>query len=386
MTIVVTGGGSGGHITPILAVASELKQLDASIRIVYIGQRGDKLADLPAADPHIDAVYTVYAGKFRRYHGEGWRQLLDLPTVFKNFRDLFLIFAGLIQSYFLLRKIRPTIIFTRGGFVSVPVAIGGKLNGISYITHDSDAIPSLANRLIARWASLHAVALPEEIYPYPIDKTVMVGVPINKKYQVVTNEAQRAYRKELGLAGYNQVILVTGGGNGAAILNDIMVANCLALLRVRPQLVLLHITGRALQAKTEQAYAAVLTPELMKQVRVEGFVDNLYAYSGAADVIVARGGATNLAEFAVQRKTCIVVPTTTGQPWANKNTDELVKRNAIIKLTETQLEQEGRLAAVLSELLDNSSKRSELESAIGMLAQPNAGLAIAKILVKEGQT
>jgi UDP-N-acetylglucosamine--N-acetylmuramyl-(pentapeptide) pyrophosphoryl-undecaprenol N-acetylglucosamine transferase len=150
--------------------------------------------------------------------------------------------------------------------------------------------------------------------------------------------------------------------------------------------VLLHITGRALQAKTEQAYAAVLTPELMKQVRVEGFVDNLYAYSGAADVIVARGGATNLAEFAVQRKTCIVVPTTTGQPWANKNTDELVKRNAIIKLTETQLEQEGRLAAVLSELLDNSSKRSELESAIGMLAQPNAGLAIAKILVKEGQT
>ena len=382
----MTGGGSGGHITPILAVASELKQLDATTLIIYIGQRGDKLADLPAADPNIDAVYTVFAGKFRRYHGEGLRQLLDLPTVYKNLRDLFLIVAGTVQSYFLLRKIRPDIIFTRGGFVSVPVAIGGKLNGTAYITHDSDAIPSLANRLIARWAMLHAVALPEEIYPYPIDKTVMVGVPINKKYQAVTADLKRTYRTQLGLTGFDQVVLVTGGGNGAAIINDIVVANSLALLRARPKLVLLHITGRDLLEKTERAYAAVLTKERMKQVRIEGFVDNLYAYSGAADVIVARGGATNLAEFAVQRKACIIVPTTTGQPWANKNTDELVKRQAVIKLTETQLEQEGRLATVIDELLEKPAQREALESAIGQLAQPNAGLAIAKILLKNGQT
>jgi len=85
----VTGGGSGGHITPILAVASELKAIDKTIVISYIGQTGDKLADIPAADPNITAVYSVQAGKFRRYHGEGLKQLLDLPTIYKNIRDGF---------------------------------------------------------------------------------------------------------------------------------------------------------------------------------------------------------------------------------------------------------------------------------------------------------
>jgi UDP-N-acetylglucosamine--N-acetylmuramyl-(pentapeptide) pyrophosphoryl-undecaprenol N-acetylglucosamine transferase len=160
MTIVVTGGGSGGHITPILAVAAELKQLDKSIRIVYIGQTGDKLADIPAADPHIDEVFTVRAGKFRRYHGEGWRQLLDIDTQLKNVRDAILVLIGLWQSFWLVRRLQPQVIFSRGGFVSVPVSLGGWLNHVPYITHDSDSMPSLANRLIARWAHLHAVALP----------------------------------------------------------------------------------------------------------------------------------------------------------------------------------------------------------------------------------
>jgi len=90
----MTGGGSGGHITPILAVAHEVKQIDSSTRIYYVGQTGDSLGDIPAQHPSIDEVYTVRAGKLRRYHGEGWRQLLDIPTVLKNIRDLWFVFVG----------------------------------------------------------------------------------------------------------------------------------------------------------------------------------------------------------------------------------------------------------------------------------------------------
>jgi len=79
----VTGGGSGGHIIPILAVAHELKQLDTGIEIIYIGQTGDSLGDVPAENESIDRVYTVRAGKFRRYPGEGWKQLLDGETLYK---------------------------------------------------------------------------------------------------------------------------------------------------------------------------------------------------------------------------------------------------------------------------------------------------------------
>jgi UDP-N-acetylglucosamine--N-acetylmuramyl-(pentapeptide) pyrophosphoryl-undecaprenol N-acetylglucosamine transferase len=178
MTIVVTGAGSGGHITPVLAVAHELKKQQEDIRIVYIGQKGDSLADVPAADQNIDEVFLIQAGKLRRYHGEGWRQLLDLPTMWKNIRDAGRVVVGLFQSFNLLRKIRPEVIFIKGGFVGVPVGLAAAVLRIPYITHDSDALPGLANRIIAPWAKKHAVGLPKEVYSYPPDKTITVGVPL----------------------------------------------------------------------------------------------------------------------------------------------------------------------------------------------------------------
>src|SRR5215471_5576967 len=111
VTIVLSGGGSGGHITPILAVASELKKLRSGLHLVYVGQKGDTLADIPAAHPAIDEVFMVRAGKFRRYSGEGWRQLFDVATQAKNIRDAFRVLVGIWQSYRLMRKLRPAIIF-----------------------------------------------------------------------------------------------------------------------------------------------------------------------------------------------------------------------------------------------------------------------------------
>src|ERR1044072_2420958 len=106
MRIVVTGGGSGGHTIPNLAVAAELKKLDSAITVLYIGQTGDGLGDVPAADKNIDRMYTVRAGKFRRYHGEGWRQLLDVTTLLKNLRDVVYVLVGIWQSFWLLGKIK----------------------------------------------------------------------------------------------------------------------------------------------------------------------------------------------------------------------------------------------------------------------------------------
>src|SRR6266542_6902052 len=123
MKIALTGGGSGGHITPLLAVAHELKNQDPQIAITYIGQKGDGLADIPAQDPNIDTVKLVHAGKFRRYHGEGWRQLLDIPTMLKNIRDAVLVLAGIWESFWLLKTLRPDVVFVKGGFVGVPVGL-----------------------------------------------------------------------------------------------------------------------------------------------------------------------------------------------------------------------------------------------------------------------
>ena len=379
----MTGGGSGGHITPILAVASELKRQQPTARIVYIGQRGDALADLPATDPNIDEVRTISAGKFRRYHGEGWHQLLDLRTQFLNVRDGYRTLAGLWQSYRLMGQIKPSVIFTRGGFVSVPVALAGKLRGVPYITHDSDSIPSLANRIIARWATQHAVALPKELYPYPASKTITVGIPLSNNYQPLTHELRQQYRHELGIPLDAQVVMVTGGGNGAENLNMTLVANVPALLKHFPRLVVLHLTGRALEGSTAAAYNTAVQGDDRHRVRVIGFATDLYRYSGSADIVIARGGATNLAEFATQGIACIIIPSKQ-LLWNVKNSEALSKRQAIVELTEDAAEQELRLAHVISDLLDDDSKRTELAKRLAAYAHPDAAAETAKLILGTG--
>ncbi|MDB5181314.1 MAG: UDP-N-acetylglucosamine--N-acetylmuramyl- (pentapeptide) pyrophosphoryl-undecaprenol [Candidatus Saccharibacteria bacterium] len=383
----MTGGGSGGHITPILAVAQELKRVRPDIHITYISQTGDAFQDIPEDHPSIDEVYHVRAGKFRRYHGEGWRQLLDLKTMYLNIRDAIFILTGLVQSYLLLRKIQPNIIFTRGSYVSVPVCLSAALQGIPYVTHDSDAIPSLTNRIIARWASVHAVALPKELYPYPADKTVTVGVPISGDYKPVDGVLKKQYRKELGLQGYAEILLVTGGGLGAQRLNTAVIENASFLLQQYPRMAIVHLTGKANEAEVQAAYDEVLkSQDVRKRMIVKGFTTDMARYSGAADVVVARGGATNLAELAVQAKPCIIVPNpllTGGHQL--KNTAALKKRGAIVELTEDQIEQELRLGHVVIDILAHPAKVQELSRQFASFALPDAAKRIAAVLLDKAR-
>lgn len=384
MTIVMTGGGSGGHITPILAVARELKILNPDIRIVFIGQRGDGLSDLPAADPNIDKVYAIWAGKFRRYHGEGWRQIFDLKTQAKNMRDAFRVLLGALESCLILRRIKPSVIFTRGGFVSVPVAIGGWLNGIPYITHDSDSIPSLANRIIAKGARWHAVALPEDVYPYPRFKTRMVGVPVSASYKPVSASLRSQYRQELGITDEQPFIFVTGGGNGADQLNRAVAETIPHLLKDFPNLVVVHVAGRSLENSTSNLYDRLIDDDKRPQVRVEGFLTDLYRYSGAADIVVNRGGATNIAEFALQGKACVIIPSKS-LVWNVKNVAILAERHAAVQLSEAESEEPGKLYGVLLDLLKRPDNRIELEKTLHKLARPGSAQELADLILELGK-
>ena len=333
--------------------------------------RGDRLIDIPQNDRNIDESYTITAGKFRRYYGEGIRQLLNLRIQYLNLRDGFRIVIGLWQSWRLLGRIRPEVVFTRGGFVSVPVALASRLRRIPFITHDSDSTPSLANRIIAPWATMHAVALPVQYYPYPESKTVCVGVPISADYKPVSKTEMHALRLKLGLSGFEYVICVTGGGNGAKKLNDIFIDNARFLLKQYPNMAIIHIAGRSLAEDVGKAYDGWLSPNDRSRVIVKGYVTDLYRYSGAADIIIARGGATNLAEFATQHKACIIIPSPQ-LIWNVKNTQTLAKVNAVIMLNEDQAEQERRLAYTIAGLIDNPRTREKLANKFAQFSKPNA--------------
>lgn len=384
--IVLTGGGSGGHITPILAIAAELRRAHGDdVRLIYVGQTGDKLGDIPAKDPHIDQVFTVRAGKFRRYHGEGFKQLLDLPTMAKNLRDAVFVLIGIWQSWRIIGRLKPDVVFSRGGFVSVPVALGAALNRVPYITHDSDPIPSLANRIIAPWAAIHAVALPKEIYAYPPDKTVTTGVPLQATFEPVTESLKQHYRLLIKIPKSAQLIFVIGGGQGAVGLNDAVTEALPHLMHEFPDLHVVHVAGRANEKAVNILYEGSLSPAEQGRVQVFGYLSDVYRYSGAADLVITRAGATNLAEFAVQGKACIVVP---GSVLAGghqvKNAQYLQNREAAIVIPELSLQEDpNRLAKQVDKLLKDPQQLDDLGRSLSQFAKPHATREIADLIYEQ---
>ncbi len=384
-TIVLTGAGSGGHITPILALAAELKRQQPQVHLIYLGQRGDKLGDLPAKDSNIDEVYTVRAGKLRRYHGEGVKQLLDVVTTLTNIRDVLYVLIGIFQSWRLLRRLRPDVIFIRGGFMGVPVGLAAGWLHIPYVTHDSDAIPGLASRIIARRATKHAVALPPEVYPYPADKTVMTGIPLRAEFVPVTAALQQRYRTAIDIPAKARMLFVVGGGLGAQRINQAVAEAVPHLLHQFRNLYVVHAVGRAHEAAMQACYQQDLTETEQGRVHVYGYLEDVYRYSGAADIIITRAGATNLAEFAVQGRACIVVPS----PFLAgghqlKNAQYLEAQAAAVVLDEADmLADPNRLAKQVSTLLHDDALCQKLEKNLGAFAKPRASQELAKLVLEQ---
>ena len=386
MKIVLTAGGSGGHITPLIAIALELKKQQPNCHITYIGQKGDSFTKLIDDANCFDDSYFVRAGKFRRFHNEGFKQFLDIATIYKNIRDLFYVLIGIGQSYSIMKKIKPDIVFSRGGYVSVPVCLGAKLNGINYITHDSDPIPSLANRLIAPWATTNAVSLPPEVYPYKPSKTINTGVPINQNFSYVNKKAYNNAREQINVPLKSKVVFIVGGGQGSQILNNAAMAITEHLINQFEDLYIILAAGDQNLEKVEAYFMNSLTPKQQEHVRLHGFINNMYEYSAAADIIVTRAGATNLAEFALQGKACIVVPSNflTGGHQL-KNAAVLADKGACLIMDESDLIADAnKLAKMLVKLLENPSEIVNLASNLHLLAKPEATYDLAKLILNRG--
>jgi len=386
VTIVLTGGGSGGHITPLLAIASELKKEKPGIKLVYISQKGDNLADIPAKDSNIDQIFSVRAGKFRRYHGEGPWQFLNPLTVALNIRDAIYVKIGFLQSYLLFKKIRPDMIFSRGGYVSVPVCLAAKLRGVKYITHDSDPVPSLTNKIIGRWAELNLVSAPKEFYPYAPDKTINTGVPVSHKFELINAELRSKYRQKLNIGQKDKLLFVIGGGLGAQSINKAMVNIAPNLLTEFDDLRVVHIVGRGNEGSVLEDYDT-LEPGKRERVEIISFTDKVYLYSGAADLIITRAGATNLAEFEIQGVPCIVIPSSflvAGHQL--KNAQILKDSQAVAIVDGQQLDKDPNiLAKEVSRLLNNPKERHQLGLELAKMAHPKAGHEIASIILKTAE-
>ena len=377
----MTGGGSGGHITPLLSLAHALKEISPQTRVIYIGLRGDKV-NIPKDQQGVfDEVYYVSSGKFRRYNGESFlSRIIDIKTLALNIKDFFKVCTGILQSRKILKKIKPDAVLSKGGFVVVPVGIAAHWQRVPIVTHDSDIIPGLANRILGRWAVIHATGMPAALYKYPPDKTRYVGIPIDSNIRIVTPKLQKDYRKQIGLPADSLVMLVAGGGLGSKRINELVLSIAPDLLASESKLYIIHITGSQHQQAVKEKYETRLSAEQIDRVQTFGFTNELFRYSGAADLIITRSGATILAEFALQAKACIVIPSPfLAAGHQLKNASELGALDAAKVVSENIAPAD--LFKITHELLTDDRKRTELATKLSITAKPKASEKLSKILL-----
>lgn len=380
MKILLVGGGSGGHITPLLAVASQIKKDKPNAEIAVITERLGVFNHLFDGADQIDSLYFINAGKFRRYHGESLhKKIFDVRTILLNIRDIIRLAVGTIESIWALMRIRPDVAFIKGGYVGVPVGLACRIFRTPYVTHDSDAVPGLTNRFIGKGAIYNAVGMPPENYNYKKEKIVYVGVPVTDDFIDSDASLRKSKRSELDVAKDEILLLVTGGSNGAKRLDEIIHASLEEILEKNPKLNIVHQVGR----NNEKLYEDYPL-KLHARIRVSTFLQPLSAYLAAADIVIARAGATAIAEIGHMKKPLILVP----NPYLTgahqiKNAKALQKLDAVIVIDEHKaLEEHALISDAVYDLLKSQDLRENLQEKLYSLTQKDATKKISNILTK----
>jgi UDP-N-acetylglucosamine--N-acetylmuramyl-(pentapeptide) pyrophosphoryl-undecaprenol N-acetylglucosamine transferase len=380
--IVLTGGGSGGHITPLLSLGHALKKQNPSCNIVYIGHKGDKFDKQQERYHDFDFIGFVNGGKFRRYHGESvLAHLLDFKTIILNIRDFFRFLGSIQKAWRILVKVRPDVVFSKGGFVAVPVGIAAKIRGIPIVTHDSDTVPGLANKIIGRWASVRATGMPAEFYNYSSGNVIYTGIPTDERLTHSNKNDVSKYKKEIGVNTLDKLLLIVGGSLGARDINDKILKIAAELLENQPKLHIVHIAGMKNEEEVKRQYGVLLEGANNKKISVVGFTNEFYKYVEAADLIVSRAGASSIAEYAAAQKPCILIPSpflTGGHQL--KNAEQLQKIGAV-EVLENDAPAEMLLGKIIK-LLASPAKCSSLAKKLGSMAKADAAANLAKILLE----
>lgn len=319
----------------------------------------------------------MFAGKFRRYHGESLlKHLLDIKTNALNLRDAVWIGIGFLQSLRILGKVKPDMLLLKGGYVGVPIGLAAAVKRRPFITHDSDALPGLANRLVSRWAKYHATGLPAEYYKYPSASVKHVGVLVAEDYQPVTPAQAKQFKIDLQISPSSKVLLVTGGSLGARAINLSLVKIASELLDRFYDLEIIHQVGKG----NTRVYGDFAHPRL----HVLEFMQPMHRYTGAADVVITRAGANTLAELGVQGKATIVIPNprlTGGHQL--KNAQTLLNQEAVRVVDEAALtERPALLVEAVEDLLADSAGRQRLGSKLQALTVPDASHRLALLLLE----
>ena len=329
---------------------------------------------------HFDAnlpVHTIMAGKLRRYnHVSIARQLFWPSVVLLNIRDSFLVGLGFLQSIVKLIIWRPDVVFTKGGFVCLPVGIAARILRIPLVIHDSDAHPGLTNRVLGKWATSIATGAPLEYYSYPAAKSRYVGIPISSEFHEFSDKERLLAKSKWGISEQYPLIVVTGGGLGAGRINNVVTLMLDNLLKLG-SLVLISGTGQYDELRS-------ITPPNDNRFQLHSFISkDMASLLGAADVVIARAGATTILELAALAKPTILVPNgklTGGHQL--KNAAVYLKKGAVMIVDDNEmLDNPQILVSAVSDILSNPEQARQMAQSFKSFVRPNAARDVADMII-----
>ncbi len=376
--VLTVGGGSGGHVTPIVAVLRELKAQYPHTEVRfwtdshYASQARSIMGEY---DPTI-RTQTVLAGKLRRYHHLTKVQHFTVPSViFPNIRDSFLVFLGVGQSLIRLIFWRPDVIFANGGYVCLPVGWAAWLLRIPLVIHDADAVPGLTNRLLAPIATRIGTGLSLDHFNYPSSKARYVGIAIDPSYQEVTETQRKEFKEALGFDGTRPLTVFTGGGQGSRQINAAVALHLEELLK--------HTNVLLLSGAAQYDELRSLTPENDPRFILKDFVPGLPAVFGAADIVVSRAGATALLELAAMAMPTVIIPSKR-LVWQVEHAKVYASEQAVLVLDEDKFEEpdDKSLVIIVKKLIEDGSVRDRLAKNLHKLARPHAARDMAALIVR----
>ena len=371
--ILLTGGGTGGHLFPLVAVARKIVELVKTgdyeePEIYYLGPGLFLESSLEREEMNFHYAILA-AGKWRRYMS------------FKNFIDLFKVFVGFMQALWKVWLIMPDVIFSKGGYGSVATVLAGWLYRIPIILHESDSAPGLANRLLSPFATFIAVSFNEAAQYFPEHKTYFTGEAVRDAF--FTPPQSEKERALLHLTTKKPMILVLGGSQGAQKINNI-------ILDILPQLLetaeVIHQTGdenyNSVFNESRVVLESVNGTEFISYHPVNFLVEPEYvAAMHSADIVISRSGAGSIFEIAASGRASILIPIA-------DSANDHARRNAYIYKNEGRAEviEEANLTpnlmlSVIASIINDPEKKKKMEQLAKAFSTPEAAKLIAQALL-----
>lgn len=357
LNILISGGGTGGHIFPALAIAEAIKALRPDAEFLFVGAKGRmEMERVPAAGYKIEGLWI-----------SGLQRKLSL----KNLSFPFKVLSSIVKAGRIIRKFRPDIAIGVGGYASAPALFMASRMGIPTLIQEQNSFPGIANRILAHRVDAICVAYEGMERYFAAEKMHLTGNPVRRT--ALPNPALRDEAFDhFALKADQQVLFVTGGSLGAATLNTALSAG----------LKKLHNAGIQLIWQSGKNFIAdekVITHQAEnKGIFIDPFIHRMDLAYAISDLVVSRAGAIAIAELSAAGKACILVPSpNVTEDHQTKNAMALVNKNAAEMVKDSNAKDE--LLDTILELMGNKTRRKELSANILEMARPNADEKIAHI-------